>query len=242
MALYFPSRNVPSSPLVSQDYRTTPCRFISVLITVPTPTVSESELLAQASEVLARDQLFRTSVDQKLKPGLQVRAIDEHISELQHLVDAFGDNSGAVALQVKKQLAQWPARRESLLTELYKVTRFPDFAGMRFLKERDLIDVEYQDNRKLLSDGGALDAYTVRLSQGKSGKFGKNLWVVHYHYAGHADPANEFFLAHIKTWEQRSYGSKDAKRLAAQGDRIHRELLTAEQGKTIIGWAESTGG
>ncbi|MDH0646043.1 hypothetical protein N5D48_01325 [Pseudomonas sp. GD03858] len=206
----------------------------------PSPTVSESELLAQGSEVLARDQLFRTPVDQKLKPGLLVRAIDEQISELQHLADAFGDNSGTVALQVKEQLAQWPARREFLLTELYKTTRFPDFAGMRFLQKHNLIQVQYQRNRKVLSDGGALDEYAVRLRQGKDGKPGKNLWAVHYHYVGQADPANEFFQAHIKTWEQRLYGSKDAKRLAAQGDRIHRELLTAEQGKTIIGWAEST--
>lgn len=58
MALYFPSRNVPSSPLVSQDYRTTPCRFISVLISMKQVGNLATSVVAIAGQ--ARDGLVDT--------------------------------------------------------------------------------------------------------------------------------------------------------------------------------------
>ncbi|MDH0304180.1 MULTISPECIES: DUF6543 domain-containing protein [unclassified Pseudomonas] len=204
------------------------------------------ELLRQALTVTAEDASVMGMADEyvakRVHHRLLERLVDEHVSKLQKLADAFGDNTGATALLLKNKLAQWPARRESLLLTLHTETRSPDFESLRFLSERNLIKVEYRPNRKLLKDRTALDEYAIRLLKGKEAKSEKILWAVHYHYNGQSDPADDFVLAHIKTWAQRHYGREDAKRLAADGERIHRGPLTREQAKEIIAWAGRSNG
>ncbi|WP_191830624.1 dermonecrotic toxin domain-containing protein [Pseudomonas fluorescens] len=217
---------------------------ISVSGTAASRPSSEVEIVKQALKVLALDKPVEAKAEEYLRRDVNHRIltqlIDDHVVELQRSSDALEGSEGVTAKLLAKALQDWPAKRQELLIKLYSNTQYPDAEALRYLQEQNRIKIEYRPPRQVLADGSAIDEYGIRLLKEPGAQSGKIIWAAHFHFANQGDVPANFTRGHLKTWGQRFYGWKDAQRLAAQGGRIHRGVLTPEQAQRLFSGAWSS--
>ncbi|QXI47539.1 hypothetical protein HU763_022755 [Pseudomonas anuradhapurensis] len=169
----------------------------------------------------------KSYVDNDIKGTLLAGLFDQQLGKLDQAASTLRDAGGNDTLlrTLERESDALAAEKELQLTTLYTDTNYPSAEALRFLHEKKLIAVEYNE-RRTMQDGSAFDEYRVLRLPSK-----RNLWAAHFHFRSPDDFAEDFVTGHLKTWSQRRMSSRLA---ASAGQRLHRGKLTLEQARGII--------
>ncbi len=202
---------------------------------------SDMMALEQFAELLLKEG---AQVERKVQEYIEAEVrghqltdlIDGHVQELRNTVQRMAGSAGTadLAARLEAQVEHWTKRRNDSLIKLYENTHYPDADALAYMHAQGLIEVVYQGSRQQLADGTAMDEYLIKRRVPGGKKKMSTLWVAHFHFAQLADDPTQFVRGHLKTWQQRFYGTNDARQLALMGQRIHRGPLTYDQVKNIM--------
>lgn len=210
-------------------------RWYDLAPTQPAPQ-SASALKNIGTGLLARkEQQLALAARYANEPNSLADLLDWQITDMKEIADQL--EAGAAdghPLAGQLRLAAEDMQREKirLLTQAYLATRHPDAAALRFLLEREEVDIKLVKSRKRLGETDYLDVYAIDriMPRGK-------LWEAHFHYTSAAEAPNNFAKGHLKFWEPRSLNRDEQLQRSttpAERIRIYRGDLSRKEAAELI--------
>ncbi|MFJ4052380.1 dermonecrotic toxin domain-containing protein [Pseudomonas sp. NPDC089743] len=189
----------------------------------PSVALNTSELRQRATSLLAsRDERIAKAARHINEPNALSNLMDWHIEDMLEIAVKLKAIKGdprlaALSSELQEAITYVRAEKQRLLTQSYLTTQHPDAAALRYLHERQRLQITPTVARKPTRRASDfLDVYEIRDTHAPA----KVLWEAHFHYRSQQASARDFAKGHLKFWEPRSLEREEQLKHATTAERI----------------------